>query len=65
MLNNHNIIHLVGTDILRTHTVYWPAFLITYNYIREEIKNMNEVGNNISKFIPAILYAHGLLTNEG
>ena len=64
-LNIQDKIHLVGKDILRPHAVYWPAFLIAYNYTREEIKNMKEIDDNISKFIPSTLYAHGWLTNEG
>ena len=58
-------IHLVGKDILRPHAVYWPAFLIAFNYTREEVKNMAELPENIEKILPTNIFAHGWLTNEG
>ena len=64
-LENENKIHLVGKDILRPHAVYWPAFLIAYNYTREEVKNMTELPKDIMKYLPTTLFAHGWLTNEG
>lgn len=64
-LNNPNKYHLIGKEILRPHAVYWPAFLIAFNYTREQIKNMKEVDENIKNILPTAIYAHGWLTNEG
>lgn len=64
-LNNENKIHLIGKDILRPHAVYWPAFLIAYNYTLEEIQNIKEIDDNFKKILPTTIFAHGWLTNEG
>jgi methionyl-tRNA synthetase len=45
------VVHLVGKDILRFHTVYWPAFLLAAGYKEEELPNM--------------VFAHGFLTING
>ena len=45
------VVHLVGKDILRFHTVYWPAFLLAAGYKEEELPN--------------IVFAHGFLTVDG
>jgi methionyl-tRNA synthetase len=45
------VVHLVGKDILRFHTVYWPAFLLAAGYKEEEL--------------PDVVFAHGFLTVDG
>ncbi|RYZ68249.1 MAG: methionine--tRNA ligase, partial [Proteobacteria bacterium] len=44
-------VHLVGKDILRFHTVYWPAFLLAAGYAEDSL--------------PTTVYAHGFLTVDG
>ncbi len=44
-------LHIVGKDILRFHTVYWPAFLLAAGYGEEAL--------------PTSVYAHGFLTVDG
>ena len=44
-------VHVVGKDILRFHTVYWPAFLLAAGYGEEAL--------------PTSVYAHGFLTIDG
>lgn len=48
---NADVVHLVGKDILRFHTVYWPAFLLSAGYKEEELPN--------------VVFAHGFLTIDG
>src|SRR5262249_46129830 len=48
---NGKVVHLVGKDILRFHTVYWPAFLLAAGYKEEELPN--------------VVFAHGFLTVDG
>lgn len=48
---NAKVVHLVGKDILRFHTIYWPAFLMAAGYKDEEI--------------PDVVFAHGFLTIDG
>jgi methionyl-tRNA synthetase len=43
--------HLVGKDILRFHTVYWPAFLLAAGYPEEAL--------------PTQVFVHGWLTVDG
>jgi methionyl-tRNA synthetase len=58
--------HLVGKDILRFHAVYWPAMLIAFNYAREQIENFEENSfNELLKYLPKTVFAHGWLTNDG
>ena len=45
------VVHLVGKDILRFHTVYWPAFLLAAGYKEDELPN--------------VVFAHGFLTIDG
>ncbi len=45
------VLHLVGKDILRFHTVFWPAFLLAAGYTEEEL--------------PTQVFAHGFLTIDG
>lgn len=45
------LLHLVGKDILRFHTIYWPAFLLAAGYKEEELPNT--------------VFAHGFLTIDG
>ncbi len=45
------VVHFVGKDILRFHAVYWPAFLLSAGFSREQI--------------PATVFAHGFLTVDG
>lgn len=45
------LVHVVGKDILRFHTVYWPAFLFAAGYGEDEL--------------PSTVYAHGFLTVDG
>jgi methionyl-tRNA synthetase len=44
------IVHIVGKDILRFHSVYWPAFLLSAGYSENELP---------------IVFAHGFLTIDG
>jgi methionyl-tRNA synthetase len=63
--NNANVVHIVGKDIIKFHTIYWPAFLIAVKYSREEFKKITYrdiVGKGI---IPTTIFAHGWWTNEG
>jgi methionyl-tRNA synthetase len=65
-LNNTKKYQLVGKDILRFHAVYWPALLLAFNYTREEIKNFDyDKLDEVKKYIPTTIFAHGWLTNEG
>jgi methionyl-tRNA synthetase len=48
---NGEVVHLVGKDILRFHTVYWPAFLLA--------AGMGE------DHLPSQVFAHGFLTIGG
>lgn len=64
-LENDKKIHLIGKDILRPHAVYWPAFLVAFNYTIDEVQKMTELDKNIEKFLPSTIFAHGWLTNEG
>ncbi len=48
---NAKVVHLVGKDILRFHTIYWPAFLLAAGYKEEELPN--------------VVFAHGFLTVDG
>lgn len=48
---NGKVVHIVGKDILRFHTVYWPAFLLAAGYKEEELPNT--------------VFAHGFLTVDG
>ncbi|MBX3216834.1 MAG: methionine--tRNA ligase [Labilithrix sp.] len=48
---NAKVVHLVGKDILRFHTVYWPAFLLAAGYSEDELPN--------------VVFAHGFLTIDG
>jgi methionyl-tRNA synthetase len=48
---NAEVVHLVGKDILRFHTVFWPAFLLSAGYKEEELPNA--------------VFAHGFLTVDG
>ncbi len=64
-LDNKKKVHLIGKDILRPHAVYWPAFLIAFNYTRDQIKNIGELDENFEKILPSTIFAHGWLTNEG
>lgn len=64
------VMHIVGKDILRFHTVYWPAFLIGLSYTREEIQNTEFDCKFVMKLLsegvlPTHIYSHGWWTNEG
>jgi len=48
---NGHVLHLVGKDILRFHTVYWPAFLMAAGYEDDALPNN--------------VFAHGFLTIDG
>jgi methionyl-tRNA synthetase len=48
---NGKVVHIVGKDILRFHTIYWPAFLLAAGYKEEELPNT--------------VFAHGFLTVDG
>ena len=56
-------VHLVGKDILRLHTVLWPAMLIASLATKpgEIITDFNE----ISKILPRKVFAHGWLLVGG
>ena len=45
------VVHLVGKDILRFHTVYWPAFLLAAGFKEDAL--------------PSQVFAHGFLTADG
>ena len=44
-------VHIVGKDILRFHTVYWPAFLLAAGFGEDAL--------------PSQVFAHGFLTVDG
>ncbi len=48
---NGRVVHMVGKDILRFHTVYWPAFLMSAGFKDDEL--------------PTQIFAHGFLTIDG
>jgi methionyl-tRNA synthetase len=59
------VVHFVGKDILKFHTVYWPAFLMAVEYSRDEFKNV-ELENILERrILPTTVFAHGWWTNEG
>jgi methionyl-tRNA synthetase len=63
--NGAEVVHIVGKDIIKFHTIYWPAFLIAVKYSREEFKKISYrdvVGKGI---LPTTVFAHGWWTNEG
>jgi methionyl-tRNA synthetase len=63
--NNANAVHIVGKDIIKFHTIYWPAFLIAVKYSREEFKKIS-YGDIAGKgILPTTVFAHGWWTNEG
>ena len=49
--NGARAVHIVGKDILRFHTVYWPAFLLAAGFGEDEL--------------PSQVFAHGFLTIDG
>jgi len=65
--------HIVGKDILRFHSVYWPAFLLARNFKIDEIeflntKNLQEIYEAMEdqlNILPNNIYAHGWWTNNG
>ena len=59
--NKADVIHLVGKDILRFHTVYWPAFLIGVKYSNLDNLQLKD----ITDILPKCVFAHGWWTNEG
>lgn len=59
--NKADVVHLVGKDILRFHTVYWPAFLIGVKY--NNLDNLQV--KDIIDILPKCVFAHGWWTNEG
>lgn len=63
--NNANVIHIVGKDILRFHTVYWPAFLIAVKFDRENLKIIALEDIISQNILPTTVFAHGWWTNEG
>lgn len=62
---NANVIHIVGKDILRFHTVYWPAFLIAVKFDRENLKIITLEDIISQNILPTTVFAHGWWTNEG
>lgn len=60
-----NVIHIVGKDILRFHTVYWPAFLIAIRFSREKLKTITLEDIISQNILPTTVFAHGWWTNEG
>ncbi|MDR0571951.1 MAG: methionine--tRNA ligase [Rickettsiales bacterium] len=62
---NADVTHIVGKDIVKFHTIYWPAFLIAAKYPRDEFKNIsyNDVLKN--KILPTTIFVHGFWLNEG
>ncbi len=62
---NAEVVHFVGKDIIKFHTVYWPAFLIAVEYKREELKNIKLEEILDKNILPTTVFAHGWWTNEG
>ncbi|MDR2526338.1 MAG: methionine--tRNA ligase [Rickettsiales bacterium] len=62
-LNGSKKIHIVGKDILRFHAVYWPAFLLAYNYTREEISKISDL-NEFKDCLFSNVFAHGWILNN-
>lgn len=62
------VIHIIGKDIIRFHSVYWPAFIAGYHCSREEfikIKDINSYIDKIHADLPNNIVVHGWWTNEG
>lgn len=59
------VVHFVGKDIVKFHTVYWPAFLIATEYSRDEFKNITLEDILKKDILPNVVFAHGWWTNEG
>ena len=58
---NADVVHFVGKDIVRFHTVYWPAFLIGVKY-----NNLDNIKvEDLKDILPKCVFAHGWWTNEG
>ncbi len=62
---NAEVVHFVGKDIVKFHTVYWPAFLMAVEYKREELKNIKLEEILSKNILPTTVFAHGWWTNEG
>lgn len=63
--NSAKVIHLVGKDILRFHSVYWPAFLMAIKFKKGELKKLTVADILKKNIIPHRVFAHGWWTNEG
>ena len=62
---NGKVVHIVGKDIMKFHTVYWPAFLIAVKYNRQQLKTITVEEINKSNVLPTTVFAHGWWMNEG
>ncbi len=63
--NNADVIHVLGKDIIRFHSVYWPAFLIATKYSRKEIGNITVKNILKDNILPKTMFAHGFWISEG
>ncbi|MDR1495028.1 MAG: methionine--tRNA ligase [Rickettsiales bacterium] len=59
------VVHFVGKDILRFHTVYWPAFLIALEYTIDEIDRVKIEDVLARNILPTTVFAHGWWTRDG
>ena len=62
---NADVVHIIGKDIIKFHTIYWLAFLIALQYKRDELKTLTVEKINNDKALPTTVFAHGWWTNEG
>lgn len=60
-----DIFHIIGKDIIRFHTIYWPAFLLAFNYKYSDLSQTSSELDQVIKFLPNKIFAHGWWTNEG
>jgi methionyl-tRNA synthetase len=64
------VFNVVGKEILRFHAVYWPAFLISCEYSREDVQNISDNVEFIKDLIlknilPTTVFAHGFWIRDG
>ncbi|MDR3078575.1 MAG: methionine--tRNA ligase [Rickettsiales bacterium] len=59
------VVHFVGKDILRFHTVYWPALLIALDYRVDELEKVKLEDLLARNILPTTVFAHGWWTRDG
>lgn len=62
---NSDVIHIVGKDILRFHTVYWPSLLIAVEFTEKQLETITVEDIIKKNILPKVVFAHGWWTNNG